>query len=439
MAFPGINFKLLNYFRGNSLLSEPTVIISFAFYVFFAINLLEVGKQNKKMAQFLHTTAILSIGYSFLYILSFKFIFQFEPYLFLIVRLILFSLCIYGLIWIYRSIQSPVKFYFITGSVTYLLGAIIASSRYLQIPLPFHLLGDLTPSAYFEIGILLQALFFAMALGKRIVILHEEKLVADQALIKQLRRNHQISLATNKVLEIEVQNRVSELMLIKENLQEQERERLKADLMNSEIRAKQAQVNPHFIYNSMNTLKYMIQKNHNKEAVSYLVRFSRMVRTLLEGSEEETIPLTKEIEYIQNYLELEKERFKGFQYSIEIDKNIQIHTIPIPPLLLQPLVEQTIWEYLSNNEDILKKMRILIKQKDNNIAISIHNEGLLNLNTYKMEDREGIKLARERINLFNKQSKKYHIELCTHNMFSAGKIEEFYPNIVLIYRLNKVK
>src|SRR5699024_8453707 len=103
------------------------------------------------------------------------------PYLFSVVRLILFSLSIYALIWIYRSIHSPVKFYFIIGSMAYFLGALIASIRYIEMPFPFHLIGNLTSSAYFEIGILLQALFFAMALGKRIVILHEEKLASDQA------------------------------------------------------------------------------------------------------------------------------------------------------------------------------------------------------------------------------------------------------------------
>lgn len=438
MAFPGIDSRLLDYFRGNSLLAEPMALISFAFYVFFANSLLEVKAQNKKIARFLNTLAISCLGYSIFYILTFKFIYPFEPYLFSVVRLILFPVCIYGLVWIYRSIQSPVKFYFIIGSIAYFLGALIASFRYIDLPFPYHLIGNLTSSAYFEIGILLQALFFAMALGQRIVILHEEKLASDQALIEQLRKNHKISLDTNKALEVEVKSRVSELIQVKEDLQEKEKERLKADLMNSEIRAKQAQVNPHFIYNSMNALKYMIQQNHNKEAVSYLVRFSRMVRALLEETEEETIPLTKEIEYIQNYLELEKERFKGFQYSIEIDKNIPIHTIPIPPLLLQPLAEQTIWDYLSSNEDNLKKLRILLTQREDNIIISIYNEGLHNLHTSKIEDRDGIKLARERIDLFNKQSTKYHIELCSHNMISAGRVGEPCPNLALIYRLKEV-
>src|SRR5690625_7040989 len=93
-----------------------------------------------------------------------------------------------------------------------------------------------------------------MALGQRIVNLHEEKLTSDRLLIEKLRKNHQVSLEANKVLETEVQSRVSELIKVKEALQQQEKKRLEADLMNYEISAKQAQVNPHFIYNSLNAL-----------------------------------------------------------------------------------------------------------------------------------------------------------------------------------------
>lgn len=440
VAFPGINARLLDMFRGNGALTESMVLISFAFYVLFAIHLLEITKQNKKLSRFLYALAISSLGYSVLYLLTFTFLAPIERYLFIATRLILFPLSIFTIIWIYSSVYSPVKFYFITGSIAYLLGSVIASLRFIGIPLPFHLMANLTSTAYFELGILLQALFFAMALGQRIVLLHEQKLASDQALIKQLQKNHRITLDTNKALEIEVQHRVSELIQVKEDLQEQEKKRLEIEyrnnLMHSEIRAKQAQVNPHFIYNSMNALKYMIQQNHNRKAISYLVRFSRMVRTILEKIEEDTIPLTKEIEYIQNYLELEKERFIGFNYSIEIEEGLQINEIPIPPLLLQPLVEYTIWQYLSSDDYSLKKMRILIAKKENNITISIYNDGIIKIENSKTENNEGICLAEERIELFNKQSSAYHLELCFHDTTKEGGTRNC-ANLTLIYQIKE--
>ena len=84
------------------------------------------------------------------------------------------------------------------------------------------------------------------------------------------------------------------------------------------------------------------------------------------------------MEYIKNYIELEKERFKGFEYSIDIEDDVPMHEIPIPPLLLQPIVEHTIWQYLSDSNNILKKFCILIANRDNKIIISIFNEGEIN-------------------------------------------------------------
>src|SRR5699024_6514079 len=233
-----------------------------------------------------------------------------------------------------------------------------------------------------------------MTLGERIVMLHEEKITADKALISQLKKNHQLTLKTNRELEKEVEKRVNELLQMKENLQLKETERLKIEYQNnlikSEIKAKQAQVNPHFIYNSMNVLKYMIQKKQNKDAISYLIKFSRLVRNLLEQIDEGTISLTQEIEYIRNYLELEKKRFDGFDYSIEISDNVDTNKIPIPPLLLQPLLESTIRIYLSDNEYDLKKIRILISKNADSIYISINNDGLSIIKFSNIKNREGI-------------------------------------------------
>lgn len=438
VAFPGINSWILNLLRGNSALTESMVLTSFAFYLLFAIQLLEITKQNKKLANFLYSIAISSFGYSLLYLLTFDYISSLEPYLFTIIRLILFPISVYTIIWVYRGIYSPVKSYFIIGSIAYLLGSILATLRYMEVPLNFQLIGNLTSTAYFEIGILLQALFFAMALGQRIVLLNDEKLASDRALIEQLKQNQRISLETNKALEVEVQQRVSELIEVKEVLQEQEKRRLEVEyrnnLMHSEIRAKQAQVNPHFIYNSMNALKYMIQKNHTKEAVAYLVRFSRMVRALLEEIDDDTIPLTKEVEYIRNYLELEKERFNGFNYSIEIEKGLLIDTIPIPPLLLHPIVEHVIWQYLNNDEYNLNKMRILINKKLNNIVISIFNDGVIISKNSKVKESDGLSLAKERIELFNKQSSKFHLALCFYDTIKTKEGIIKCANLALVYQ-----
>src|SRR5690625_5026946 len=147
IAFPGVNLKLLNVLRGNRLLGEPMVLASFAFYAFFASSLLEVPSQNKSIARFLNALGISCLGYSVLYIILFDLISTIDLYIFTIVRAILFSVCIYGIVWIYRSIQSPVKFYFIIGSAAYFLGALVASFSHINIPFQYHWIGNLTSTA----------------------------------------------------------------------------------------------------------------------------------------------------------------------------------------------------------------------------------------------------------------------------------------------------
>lgn len=441
VIYPGVEIKFLNLIRQNWRFTEPTALISYGFYAFFAQSLLETATQNNKLHTFLNGIGKISLSYAILYLLFFDWILEYERVLFVILRIAIFSVSICGLIWIYRAIESPLKFYFLIGSLAYFSGSLIASLRFLNVSLPYHWMGSLTSTAYFELGILLQALFFAMALGQRIVILHEEKQRTDQALIQQLRKNHEISLENNKTLEKEVNRRVSELIEVKENLQKQEKINLEIEyrnkLIRSEITAKQAQVNPHFIYNSMNALKFMIQKNHNEEAIHYLVKFSRLIRTILEQLEDETIPLDKEIEYIKNYLELEKERFKGLDYSIEIKKETQIHHLPIPPLLLHPLIEIVIWSYLSNNDYNLKKIRILVKEESDQTYLYIYSDTLIETKASKAVNLNGIALAQERIELFNQQNNKYQLQLYLPPNLPNDENITNRSCIILVYKKNE--
>lgn len=162
-----------------------------------------------------------------------------------------------------------------------------------------------------------------------------------------------------------------------------------------------------------------------------------MVRTLLERIEEGTIPLSGEMEYIQNYLELEKERFKGLNYSIEVDENIPIHCLPIPPLLLYPLTESVIWNYLSSNDYSLKKIRILITKLNNKVNIRIHSDISYNIQVLKTTENNGIKLAKERIDLFNKQNEEYQIQLFLPEDRDHNENESNNSSLTLVYDSKK--
>jgi len=109
------------------------------------------------------------------------------------------------------------------------------------------------------------------------------------------------------------------------------------------LKALRSQMNPHFIFNSLNSIQNFVIKNNSAEAVKFISKFAELMRQALSNSEEKRIKLENEIEFIENYLFLEKLRFKNaFDYKIVVGKNIDSSFITIPPMLIQPFVENAI-------------------------------------------------------------------------------------------------
>ncbi|MBK6621085.1 MAG: histidine kinase [Saprospirales bacterium] len=118
---------------------------------------------------------------------------------------------------------------------------------------------------------------------------------------------------------------------------------LRKQLSELEQTAIRAQMNPHFIFNCLNSIQRCIADNDAENAMRYLARFARLVRSALELSGRSAIPLSDELAYLENYLELEKMRFKEkFNYRIEMDERLDLTKNGIPPMLVQPLAENAI-------------------------------------------------------------------------------------------------
>lgn len=129
----------------------------------------------------------------------------------------------------------------------------------------------------------------------------------------------------------------------------QEKLQYQLDKSEMEMRALRAQVNPHFVFNCLNSILQYVQQNETELASSYLVRFSRLIRLVLENSTYSMAPLEDDLKALELYLEMEKLRLNhSFEYHIKLD-NIEAHTISVPPLLIQPFVENSIWHGLANH------------------------------------------------------------------------------------------
>jgi|GEM_PF-6903403 len=109
-----------------------------------------------------------------------------------------------------------------------------------------------------------------------------------------------------------------------------------------EMEALRAQMNPHFIFNSLNSIKYFVIRNDTQEAVAYLNKFARLVRLTLENSKQNLIPLGVELEGLEHYLALECLRYDK-KFSYQIDNTVSDLEVELPPLVLQPYVENAIW------------------------------------------------------------------------------------------------
>ncbi|WP_375323569.1 histidine kinase [Flagellimonas sp. GZD32] len=118
------------------------------------------------------------------------------------------------------------------------------------------------------------------------------------------------------------------------------------------LKSLRTQMNPHFIFNALNSVNNYIAKSDERSANRFLSEFSVLMRSVLENSEEDFIPLTKELELLELYVKLEHSRFQDkFDYRIEVAEKIDLATFQIPPMLLQPYIENAIWHGLRYKEE----------------------------------------------------------------------------------------
>ncbi|MEP7231012.1 MAG: histidine kinase [Ginsengibacter sp.] len=133
---------------------------------------------------------------------------------------------------------------------------------------------------------------------------------------------------------------------------EHEKATLKQNATELEMHALRAQMNPHFISNSLSAINLFILENNRLQASEYLGKFSRLVRLILQNSQEAFIPLERELEALQLYLELESLRFENkFTYKINTNDLPDITVITVPPLIIQPYVENAIWHGLMHKKE----------------------------------------------------------------------------------------
>jgi LytS/YehU family sensor histidine kinase len=165
-----------------------------------------------------------------------------------------------------------------------------------------------------------------------------------------------------------------------------------------ELQSLRAQLNPHFMFNSLNAIQELILKEDNDNSHLYLSRFSDLLRMLLDNASLPFISIRKELVFLELYLSLENLRIPNLRYSFDVDPNINLDNIMIPNMMLQPYIENAIWHGLS------------YKKNDRNLKIRVHQDGACT--TFEIEDNGiGRKKAAELKSLYRKGHKSKGMEL----------------------------
>ena len=162
------------------------------------------------------------------------------------------------------------------------------------------------------------------------------------------------------------------------SVRKKEREKVihEKELLELEAKALRAQMNPHFVFNSLNSIKSLINKNDNEKAAGYLATFSKLIRTLFQNSDKREVSLHEELETCKLYAQLEKMRFGNkVEFVFDVDEAIDLKDFKVPALFLQPFIENAIWHGLMPKETG-GKIVISVKKVEGGVECIIDDDGI---------------------------------------------------------------
>lgn len=216
----------------------------------------------------------------------------------------------------------------------------------------------------------------------------------------------------------------------KDNLEKRKEAEFNAQVAYTEMKALRAQMNPHFIFNSLNSINDYIDKHDTDTATLYTTRFAKLMRMILENSEQKEILLSEDLKALELYMQLESMRMEHkFNYQIKVDEDIDPENTLIPPLILQPFVENSIWHGISKKQGS-GKILISIKKEGSMINCIVQDNGIgMKESTVSKTENDnqskkslGMKITKARIDIMNK-IKKSNAKITESYLEEGTKIE----------------
>ncbi|WP_229311790.1 sensor histidine kinase [Larkinella rosea] len=195
--------------------------------------------------------------------------------------------------------------------------------------------------------------------------------------------------------------------------EQQEKSDLRERIAMSEMKALRSQMNPHFLYNSLNAVRLFVLQNDSDNADKYLVKFARLMRLILGNSRQEWVPLASETEQLQLYLELEQLRFNHkFDFAIETDPSLDQERVAIPPMIIQPYIENAILHGIAHKKS-RGFIQVCIKPVGEQLECMVDDDGVgrqksaaLKRSSATSHQSVGLKVTEERLQLIQQRSGK---------------------------------
>ncbi|MFO7673109.1 MAG: histidine kinase [Lutibacter sp.] len=309
--------------------------LAYAAYLAFARDLLDTRTHLIKWDKYfeLGSKVLVLLAPIFMLIQFFLgYEFQVKAFTAIIPALTIFTFVSYYII--LTRINDNFSLYFVVGSLIYV---VLANVSFLEafVGREFFISKGVEPMFFVYLGALLQSIIFSVLLG----------LIIKR--IEQKSKNAEVKLAVKL----------------------KEMEELK-------MTALQSQMNPHFLFNSLNSINNFVLKNDIEKASDYITKFSKLIRVILNSSSSPTTSLTEELTVLALYVKLEQMRVNGgFDYIVSVDENLKLDHIKVPTLFLQPFIENAIWHGIMKKEGE-KEIELSIKEDHGNVICIIRDNGI---------------------------------------------------------------
>ncbi|MDX1904627.1 MAG: histidine kinase [Thermonemataceae bacterium] len=305
---------------------------------------------------------------------------------------ILFYIYFFVRLWKLRNV--PFSRYIFWGSFIFYSGnvAAIYLNQAAHFDKPFY------PNNFIQIGAMIEILFFALALGRKTLQDSEEK----KKLISEM----------NERLQEQVSEKTQEITQKSEELRQEQTQKMllafEKQVQEMKLYSLQTQLNPHFLFNCLNTIKSLVVQQKNKEASAYLKEFAFLMRATLENSQKLEISLKDSIAYLKSYIEIEKLRFDGdFDYEINQDIEEDEELLQIHPMLIQPFVENALLHGLAPLQKNKQLVINFIEKEDILICEIIDNgRGFDYEHSMKNKTSKGLQIIRNYFEIWNKKTQQ---------------------------------